>query len=40
MKKFNYKKVKTRNNLKGGFVQENVEINQHYLDEILQNNKT
>ena len=34
------KKVKTKNNLKGGFVQENVEINEHYLEETLQNNNT
>ena len=34
----NIKKAKTENNLKGGFVQENVEINEHYFDEILQNN--
>ena len=32
------KKVKTKNNIKGGIVQENVEINEHFLDEILQNN--
>ena len=31
-------KVKTKNNLKGGSVQENDEINEHYLDKILQNN--
>ena len=34
----NVKKVKTENNLKGGFVQDNVQINEHYLDEILHNN--
>ena len=34
----NKKKVKTKNNLKGGLTQENVEINEHYLDETLQNN--
>ena len=34
----NSKRVKTENNLKGGFVRENVEENEHYLDEILQNN--
>ena len=34
------KKTKTKNNLKGGFVQENIEINEHYLDKILKNNKT
>ena len=32
------KKVKTKNNLKCGLVQENVEINEHYLDENLHNN--
>ena len=31
-------KTKTKNNLKGGFIQEDVEINEHYLDEILKNN--
>ena len=36
----NNKKTKTRNNLKGGFVQENFEINEHYLDKILKNKKT
>ena len=36
----NNKKTKTKNNLKGGFVQENIEINEHYLDKILKNNKT
>ena len=34
------KKTKSKNNLKGGFVQENIEINEHYLDKILKNNKT
>ena len=33
-------KTKSRNNLKGGFVQEDIEINEHYLDKILKNNKT
>ena len=32
------KKTKTKNNLKGGSIQEEVEINEHYLDEILENN--
>ena len=32
----NSKKIKTQNNLKGGFVQKNVEINEQYLEEILQ----
>ena len=36
----NDKKTKTKNNLKGGSVQEeNIEINEHYLDKILKNNK-
>ena len=34
----NSKKTKTKNNLKGGSVQENIEINEHYLDGILRNN--
>ena len=34
----NSKKVKTKNNLKGGSIQENVETNDEFLDEILQNN--
>ena len=29
-----------KNKLKGGFIQENIEINQHYLDKILKNNET
>ena len=29
-----------KNKLKGGFVQENIEINEHYLDKILKNNNT
>ena len=36
----NDKKTKSKNNLKGGFVQENIEINEHYLDKILKYNKT
>ena len=36
----NDKKTKSKNNLRGGFVQENIEINEHYLDKILKNNKT
>ena len=37
----NDKKTKSKNTLKGGFVQEeNIEINEHYLDKILKNNKT
>ena len=34
----NGKKVKTKNNLKGGFVQKNNESNEHYLDQILRKN--
>ena len=29
-----------KNKLKDGFIQENVEINEHYLDKILKNNIT
>ena len=36
----NSKKVKTKNNLKAGSMQENIEIIEHYLDEILQNYNT
>ena len=32
----NVEKIKTKNNLKGRFIQENVEINEQYLDEILE----
>ena len=32
------KKTKTKNNIKGGYMQENNEINEHYSDEILKNN--
>ena len=32
--------VKKKNKLKGGSIQENVEINEHYLDKILKNNNT
>ena len=31
-------KTKSKNVLKGGFVQDNIEINEQYLDEILQKN--
>ena len=34
----NSKKTKTKNNLKGGSVQDNIEVNEHYLDKILKNN--
>ena len=36
----NNKKTKTKNNLKGGFVQDNNEINEHYLEKIPKNNNT
>ena len=37
----NDKKAKAKNVLKGGSVQEdNIEINEHYLDKIIENNKT
>ena len=36
----NKKKTKTKNNLKGGSIQENVEINEHYLDKFLKNKDT
>ena len=38
----NNKKTKTKHNLKGGSIpiQENIEINEHYLDKILKKNKT
>ena len=36
----NIKKTETKNNLNGGSVQENVEINEHYLDKILKINDT
>ena len=34
------KKIKTKNNLKGGSALENNEINEHYLDKILKNNNS
>ena len=34
----NNKKTKTKNNLKGGVVRDNIEINEHYFDKILKNN--
>ena len=34
------KKTKMKNNLKGGSIQDNIEINEHYLDKILKNNST
>ena len=36
----NSKKTKTKNNLQGGSVQENIEIDEHYLDKVLKNNST
>ena len=36
----NSKKTKTKNNIKGGSIQENIEINEHYSDKILQNNNS
>ena len=36
----NNKKTKTKNNLKVGSMQDNIEINEHYLDKILKNNNT
>ena len=37
----NDKKTKTKNVLKAGFIQEdNIEINEHYLDKIPKNNNT
>ena len=34
----NDKKTKSKNILKAGFVQENIVINEHYLDKIIKNN--
>ena len=34
----NNKKIKTKNKLKGGSIQNNIEITEHYLDKILKNN--
>ena len=36
----NSKRTKTKNNSKGGLVQENIKNNEHYLDKILKNNNT
>ena len=37
----NDKKTRSKNVLKAGSVQEeNIEINEHYLDKILKNNNT
>ena len=34
----NSEEIKTKNNLKAGSMQENIEINEHYLDETLDKN--
>ena len=34
------KKTKTKNNIKGGSIQEKIAINEHYLDKVLKNNST
>ena len=36
----NNKKTKTKNISKAGSIQGNFEINEHYLDKYLRNNKT
>ena len=36
----NFKKPKTKDILKGGSIQDNIEINEHYLDKILKKNNT
>ena len=36
----NSKKAKTKNNLKAGSIQKDIETNEHYLDNILKHNKT
>ena len=36
----NSKKTKMKNNLKGGYVRENIEIDEHFLDKVLRNNST
>ena len=36
----NDKKTKAKNVLNAGSVQDNIEINEHYLDKILKNNIT
>ena len=36
----NDKKTKSKNVLKAGSVEDNIEINEHYLDKILKNNIT
>ena len=34
----NSKKTETKNNLKGGSIQQKIEIDEHYLDKVLKNN--
>ena len=34
------KKTKTKNNLKGGSLEDNIVINEHYLDKFLKNKNT
>ena len=36
----NSKKTKTKYSLKGGSIQEDIEVNEQYLDKILKNNNT
>ena len=36
----NNKNLKTKNNSKARSIQNNIEINEHYLDTILKNNNT
>ena len=36
----NNKKTKTKNILKGGSIQKNIEINDHYLEKVLENNNS
>ena len=36
--KENSKKTETKNNLKGGSIQQNIEVDEHYLNEVLKNN--
>ena len=34
----NSKKTRAKNNLHGGCIQQNIEIDKHYLDKVLENN--
>ena len=36
----NSKKTKAKNVLKGGSIQQDIEINEHYLDKVIKNNNT